>query len=67
MHVIKLLRMEKGITQLQLATQLDVRENWISKVETGRIVPDDAMLKRISQYFKVPIEQLSGAKEVGKG
>lgn len=55
---IKRLRKEKGMSQEQLAEQLIVTHQAVSKWETGNAQPDIDTLKKLSEIFGVPIEEL---------
>lgn len=52
------LREEKGFTQVQLASYLNVNENVIYKLEKGDIGCDLVILDDISNFFGVSIEEL---------
>ena len=60
---IKLLRIEKGINQEQLAEQLHVTRQAVSSWETGKTQPDIETLTRIAEYFDVSVERLIYGKE----
>jgi putative transcriptional regulator len=57
---IKNLRKEKGISQQDLAVQLNVVRQTISKWEQGLSVPDAEMLLRIADFFGVSSAKLLG-------
>ena len=50
------LRTDKGVTQAQLAGQLHVTRQTVSKWEVGEAIPSADNLKRLSAFFNVPIE-----------
>lgn len=53
---LKDLRMQhENITQKQLASFLHVDRSAISKWETGKQAPDYDMIKRIANFFDVPL------------
>lgn len=56
--VIKNLREQSGITQLQLAEQLGVSDKTISKWETGRGYPDITLLEPIAKAFHISVTEL---------
>ncbi len=57
------LRKEKGLTQKELAKNLNVTDKAVSKWETGKCYPDIEMLEKISTLFNVSINEiLSGEK-----
>jgi transcriptional regulator with XRE-family HTH domain len=60
---IKDLRMEKGLTQIQLAKELNVDKSTIAKYETDKIEPSISMLKILAKYFKVSSDFLLGIED----
>ena len=57
---LKQLRKSKGLTQEELAVQLGVVRQTISKWEKGLSVPDSEMLIEIAERFDVPVSTLLG-------
>ena len=57
---LKNLRKSKGYSQEQLAVQLNVVRQTISKWEKGISVPDAQMLMEIAELFDVPVSDLLG-------
>lgn len=57
---LKHLRKSKGLTQEELALQLGVVRQTISKWEKGLSVPDSEMLIEISEQLSVPVSALLG-------
>lgn len=57
---IKALRKSKGLSQEELAIQLNVVRQTISKWEQGLSVPDADMLISISEVFETPVSTLLG-------
>lgn len=55
---IKALRMEKGITQEEVASYLQISCQAVSKWENGTTSPDIGLLPKISVYFGVTIDEL---------
>ena len=55
---IKKLRMKNGITQQQLADQLSVSMQTISRWETSATYPDIVMLPVLARYFRVSVDSL---------
>jgi transcriptional regulator with XRE-family HTH domain len=51
-------RVLKGLTQLQLAERVGVKEIEISRFETGRAQPGAAMKERISEALEKPAFEL---------
>lgn len=57
---IKNLRTSKGLSQQELATQLNIVRQTLSKWENGLSVPDADMLIRLSNTFEVSVSSLLG-------
>ena len=55
---LKLLRNQKGISQLKLAMDLNMNQNSISRYETGEREADYATLILFADYFDVSIDYL---------
>ncbi len=56
--VIRELREQKGLTQLQLAEILSVSDKTVSKWETGKGYPDISLLEPIAQAFHISVTEL---------
>ena len=56
-------RLKAGLTQAQLASELDIRQNMVSDYENGRRTYSDAMAKRLSTVLKVKEEHLKYGSE----
>ena len=52
------LRVNKGLTQAQLAENLDISYKAISKWEVGGVVPDVEMLIKVADFFDISLEEL---------
>lgn len=52
------LRREKGLTQKQVADQLNISNKTISKWERGMGCPDLSLLPELSDIFQVGLDQL---------
>lgn len=55
---LKAARVLQGLTQLQLAERLGIKEIEMSRLETGRAVPDKILKQRISELLKKPTFEL---------
>ena len=55
---LKELRVEKGVSQIKLAMDINVNQNSISRYEAGLREPDYNTLIKIADYFKVSIDYL---------
>jgi 2-polyprenyl-3-methyl-5-hydroxy-6-metoxy-1,4-benzoquinol methylase len=66
MNTVKLtiaeLRKNKRVTQSELADFLGVSFQSISKWENGITMPDISLLPKISEYFKVSVDEILGLK-----
>lgn len=52
---VKFLRMAKGLTQGEVAQELDVTANYISLVENNKREPSLSFLKNLSNLLDVPV------------
>lgn len=59
------LRREKGWTQKQLADQLGVTDKAVSKWETGRSLPDPALLLPLGALLGISVDELLGGPAEG--
>lgn len=57
---IKLLRLSRGITQVELANSLSVSKQAVSNWENDNIQPSIDMLVKIAVYFSVSTDYLLG-------
>ena len=57
---LKELRLEKGIGQIELATQIGVSKGIISLWEQGKREPTLSSLVAIADYFNITIDYLIG-------
>jgi transcriptional regulator with XRE-family HTH domain len=55
---LKAARVLKGMTQLQLAEKVGVKEINVSRIETGRSTPDVDMKRRIAEVLQRPTFEL---------
>jgi transcriptional regulator with XRE-family HTH domain len=56
---LRQLRIEKGLTQQELAERLGYKTNsYISDVESGRFIPSREKLKKIARALDVPLKVL---------
>ena len=62
--ILKILREEKGIGQVQLANKIGVSKGIISLWENGLREPGMFSLMLLSQYFGVSIDYLVGLEEI---
>lgn len=57
---IKELRKEKGLTQRQLATLVNLKQANISRWESGKIVPNVLDCWKLADFFDVTLDYLVG-------
>ena len=57
---LKQLRTESGLSQKQLAAELDTTNSSVCDWECGRSEPDIATLNKIAKYFNVSTDYLLG-------
>lgn len=58
-----LLRKEKGLTQMQVAEDINVSRQAVSGWETGAVVPSIENLKSLSVLYGVPVDHLLSREE----
>lgn len=58
------LRLSRGLTQMEVAEGLGSSQASVTSWETGRREPDFATIKRISEYFNVPMSSLLPSEDV---
>ena len=60
---IRVLRIQKGLTQGQLAAHLNVSDKTISKWESGKGLPEIETLLSLSDFFNVTVDDILRAKQ----
>lgn len=66
-NLIKKIRKENHLTQAELANKLGVTYQAVSKWETGKNIPDIAILKQISEEYNINIDDiLNGEHNIQK-
>ena len=60
---LKLIRKQRKINQLKVATDLNISREALSHYENGKRSPDIAMLRKLSEYFNVSIDFLVNGEE----
>ena len=58
---LRKLRIQKGLTQSQLANLMFVNKATISKWESGSRLPDAAMIIRLAEVLRVDVKKLLSA------
>lgn len=65
-NTIKRIRLERGLTQEEVAAHLGISFQSISKWERNEGYPDITMLPALARYFQISIDELLGVKEIEK-
>lgn len=63
---LKQLRIEKGISQQQLAEVIGVSQQSINKYENHGVEPDIETLIKISDYFNTSVDYLIGHTQISR-
>ena len=63
-EVIREMRQQKKMTQLQLAEHLGVTDKTVSKWETGKGYPDIALLEPIADAFQISVTELISGNRI---
>ena len=62
---LQTLRKQRGITLTSLATATGISKSTLSRLETGQRRPSLEVLLPLAQAYRVPLDDLVGAPEVG--
>ena len=63
MNRIKVLRLEKGLTQAELGQTVGVIQTAIGKYERGELEPNISLLTKLADYFGCSIDYLVGRSD----
>lgn len=55
---VRVLRQQAGLTQPELAERLNFEQSWLSKIETGKVVPSSEFIQAVLNYFDLTLDQL---------
>lgn len=58
--ILRELRIDNDLSQKDLANILGISPSTVAMYEQGRRTPDNEMLTKIADYFKVPVDYLLG-------
>lgn len=61
---LKTLRLEKGISQTDLAKQFNIARSTLSQYESNQRTPSDEIKVKLSEYFNVSIDYLLGKTDI---
>lgn len=62
---LRRLRTQRGVTLTELAEQTGISKSTLSRLETGQRNPSLELLLPLAQSYRVPLDDLVGAPEVG--
>lgn len=57
---LKNLRLEKGVSQTELAKQFNIARSTLSQYESNQRTPSDEIKIKLSEYFNVSVDYLLG-------
>lgn len=55
-NVLKSIRIEKGLTQVQVAKKMKVQQAQVSRIESGKMEVEAATMKKICKVYGVPYQ-----------
>ena len=64
MMTLKQLRVNKGLSQVELGNQVGLKQTTISQYENGKRTPENEALKNFASYFNVSIDYLLGVSDI---
>jgi transcriptional regulator with XRE-family HTH domain len=62
---LRRLRLQRGVTLVDLAAETGISKSTLSRLETGQRRPSLELLLPLAQAYRVPLDDLVGAPEVG--
>jgi transcriptional regulator with XRE-family HTH domain len=57
-EALKLIRTINGLTQAELADELDLSNTYISELERGNRDPSLSVIKRYADFFEIPVSSI---------
>ena len=60
---IKIIRLQRGLRQWDIAKEIGVSESYLSKIENGKVKPNELLMKSIAKLLKVPVEEIINKDE----
>ena len=66
MSKLKLIRMQRGMRQFDVALRVGISEQYLSRIECGRSKASDALLEKIATVLEVDPTQLTGKVKTAK-
>ena len=62
-NIVQAEREKRKVTQVELASILDVTRQTIIALEKGNYTPSVLLALKVAQYFKLPVEQIFRIKK----
>ena len=62
---IRTLRQQAELTQPELAERLNCEQSWLSKIETGKVVPNSEFIQAALNYFELSLDELTQDLDLG--
>ena len=63
MNILKELRMERGLTQVQFAQAIGTSQKNISRWELGETEPSAHYLKKIAEFYEITTDYILGVED----
>ena len=57
-NIVKKIRVERGLSQQDLATALQVSRQTISYIENGQKKPTILLALKLAEFLKIPVEKI---------
>lgn len=64
--ILKELRLSHGLTQKQLANELNITQSSVSGWEIGRAIPDFDIQQKLADLYGVTIDELQGRRRINR-
>lgn len=62
-QIVRELRFERALTQVELSKEADLHEITISEIENGKRTPSARTLRKLARGLKVDVSRLTGGSE----
>ncbi|MFS0824360.1 helix-turn-helix transcriptional regulator [Bacillus sp. 1P02SD] len=57
-HSLRILRLKKNLTQLQVAQSIGISEKSISRYENDKTTPKEELLNMFAESYEVPVSKI---------
>lgn len=65
--VVQLARQQRGMTQTELASKLDMESRTLQRYEANELIPDDPLALRLSELLRLQTDRLIHLCEIARG